>query len=459
MIKRKEHDSSRPSHLRWACLALILVATVGIVAAGSRLVQAEGLSAKGSAIRPEPDPHDALDQPSDMSVTLFLPTVLHCIPLDEVTIAGPASGTIGLTQTLTATVSPASSRLPITYTWHVPGQAPIVHSGGLEDVLEIKQQQTGIYTIAVEATNGCGIRQSEHALALTTRGLIAFERHYASEAPHDIWLLDSEGSGMEFNLTNTPDIDEGAPTWSPDGNWLAYSAGAPGSKRAIYKMDLSSGEVISLTDGSRDDRWPAWSPNGNRIVFMRNLPDLPPDEYHPDIYIMDVDGSNQQQLTDWPWSDDFPSWSPDGEWIVFATDRDFAGRDLWKMRPNDPGNLVRLTNTPRPDPEKDERDEIYPSWSPDGWIYHTFVYSNNGHDESEWLYRVRDDGSTREKVFADEYDRYIPSFSPDGNCYVFYSFLGSADKEVWKWCTGFTEAVNLTDNDAGDEFCAWSPVP
>lgn len=463
MIKRNKHESPRPRHLHWACLALVLVALLGIVAAGSRLVRAEGPLAEGSAARIEPNPADALRQTRAMSATVFLPLVRWCAPLEAVTVTGPATGTIGMLQTLTATVSPSSSPLPIVYTWHVPGQAPIVHSGGLEDVLEVQIRRAGSQGIVVEATNGCGTKTFEHVLTLSTRGLVAFERHYASEDPHDIWLLDSTGSGMEFNLTNTPDLDEGAPTWSPDGNWLAYSAGAPGDPRAIYKMDLSSGEVISLTDGSRDDRWPSWSPQGDQIAFMRNQLDLPPGYYVPDIYVMNADGSGPQQLTTWLWSDDFPAWSPDGEWIAFAKEgEEFAGRDLWKLRPDDPGNVVRLTNTPRPNPEEDKRDEIYPSWSPDGWIYHTFVYNDGGQNKSELLYRIRDDGSGREKVFDDEYNRYIASFSPDGICFVFYSTLGDKDgedKEIWKWCEGFTEAVNMTDNDAGDEFCAWSPAP
>ncbi|MFN2226175.1 MAG: hypothetical protein ACK2UY_07705 [Anaerolineae bacterium] len=462
MIKRNEQTCARSRPLRWACpapvlatvvlAAVVLAALVGTVAAGSRPAQPEPAAPKQAMRQTTPGGS------SQISGTVFLPVMQRCVPLDSVGLAGPETGTIGLTQTLTAMVSTASSRLPVTYTWWVGSQPAVVHAGGLEDVIEIRLERTGAYPVTVEATNGCGVVRAERVLTLTTRGLVAFERHYAAEEPHDIWLLDSAGSGMELNLTNTPDIDEGAPTWSPDGNWLAYSAGTPGSKRAIYKMDLSSGQVTALTDGSRDDRWPDWSPTGDRIAFMRNLPDLAPNQYYPDIWVMDTDGGSQQQLTDWLWQDDFPSWSPDGLWIAFTTDRDFNGRDLWKLEADNPTHLVRLTTTARPNPEQDERDEIYPSWSPDGWVYHTFVYSNNEHDESELLYRVRDDGSSREQVFNDAYNRYIPSFSPDGSCFVFYSFLGGGDKEVWKWCDGYTAALNLTDNEAGDEFCAWSPV-
>lgn len=455
MAKQKIWNSPHPFGRRRTYLAPVLVALLVFVAAGSPV-------AGDSPARLAPKPAGGVLHDTGTSAPIFLPLLGSCDHLEGLTVSGPATGTMGLTQTLTATVSPASSRLPITYTWRVPGQAPVIRSGGLQDVFEFRLQWTGTYPVEVEATNGCGNRRFEHLITLTTRGMVAFERQTASGGPHDLWLIDNEGSGTEFNLTNTADIDEGAPTWSPDGSWLAYSAGAPGSTRAIYKLDLSSGEVISLTNGSQDDRWPAWSPTGGQIAFMRNQPGIPSGKYIPDIYVMNTDGTEQRQLTDWLYSDDFPAWSPDGEWIVFATDRDFAGRDLWRLRPDDPGNLVRVTATHRPNPGEDLRDEIYPTWSPDGWIYHTFKYENAGRDSSELLYRIREDGIDREKVFDDEYNRYIASVSPDGACFVFYSTLGDrdgTDKEVWKWCEGYSEPLNLTDNDVSDEFCAWSPAP
>ena len=44
--------------------------------------------------------------------------------------------------------------------------------------------------------------------------------HEFTEA--DIYAVNADGSG-KVNLTETPDILEMYPTWSPDGNWIAYS--------------------------------------------------------------------------------------------------------------------------------------------------------------------------------------------------------------------------------------------
>jgi Tol biopolymer transport system component len=285
------------------------------------------------------------------------------------------------------------------------------------------------------------------------RGMIAFERQNESSGLHDIFLMKNDGSQVE-NLTNFP-ADDGAPTWSPDGNWIALSSDRVDVEnsvyRAIFKIDLRTRELVQLTSGAYDDRWPTWSPDGTRIAFMRRSPGLT--KY--DIFVMNADGSNVQNITNYALGNDFPAWSRDGEWIAFTSERNWGGRDLWLVRPD--GSDARIVlRTDFGDPPKDyPNEEIYPSWGADGRIYYTFIPTKG----DELLYRIWPNGSGMEPVFADNYNRYIASWSPDGQCFVFYGYLGGPDKEVWKWCNGMAGAVNLTNNDLSDEFCAWSPVP
>jgi len=405
--------------------------------------------------------------PSDtLSHTVFLPTVYRgypCLPLEGLVIEGPAGATIGVPQSFTASAVPVTAGRPITYTWQVTGQDPVVSVGGLEDVQTFSWELTGDKLITVQAANRCGSSATASLVAeLTTRGLVAFERHYCTNPPknddcdpHDIWVRSHDGSGVEINLTNTPDVDEGVPTWSPDGHFLAFSASPPGGNKALYKMDLRTGEVVALTDGTYDESWPAWSPLGDRIAFMR----LTPDELQ-DVYLINPDGSGLRKLTDWPYGDRFPAWSRDGQWIAFSSNRFWQGDDLYIVRPDDPSSVRIVLKTDREGID-DRRDEIYPSWSPDGWIYHTFVYKDAPADAFDYLYRIRPDGTGQAAVLNDGFQRYIPSFSPDGQCFVFYSTMGGVDKEVWKWCAGAGVAVKVTDNpdSVGDEYCAWSPVP
>jgi Tol biopolymer transport system component len=285
--------------------------------------------------------------------------------------------------------------------------------------------------------------------AWDARGWIAFERQPAPGEAHDIYMMYHDGSRLE-NLTEYPGADDGAPTWSPDGNYIAFASDRVGNgNRAIYKIDLRTRQVVPLTDGEHDDRWPAWSPKGHLIAFMRNLGG------QNEIFVMNAqDGSGQLRLTDWSWGDEFPAWSPDGEWIVFSSERFWAKRDLWLIRPTgDDLHIVLQT-----DRQGDVfNDEIYPTWAPNGRIYYTFKLSG----DEQPLYSIKPDGSDRQKVFHDSYNRWIASWAPDGECLVFYSYMGAENKEIWKWCQGYLSAINLTNTpaDISNEFCAWSPVP
>jgi Tol biopolymer transport system component len=384
----------------------------------------------------------------------FLPLMNVC-RLQAVEVSGPGEGTIGLEYSFMASALGAGVSETLTYTWQATGKAPMVHLAGVTDVVTYHWSLAGGKAITVEVEKACGRAAAGSQIDVTSRGLVAFERHYGEYDPHDIWVTYPNGGAAEFNLTGTPDSDEGAPTWSPDGYFVAYSAGTlNGDDRSIYKMDLRTRGVTRLTDDSYNDRWPAWSPLGDQIAFMRDSGANGYDE----IWIMNPDGSGQQFLTGTDrGGSEFPAWSWDGQYIAFISSRHWAGRDLYTMRP-DGSEVFRVTPTDRPGGD-DRRDEIYPSWSPDGWIYYTYRYRDYPADKTEYLYRIRPDGSETTQVFGDSYDRYVASFAPDGNCFVYYSYLGGGDKEVWKWCNGFVTSLNLTNNDAGDELSNWSQVP
>ena len=78
------------------------------------------------------------DRYSGLVILRFIPPV---VPPASVAISGPASGLVGSACDFTATTSPISSTLPLTYTWQATGQATITHTGGLSDTVAFTWMQ------------------------------------------------------------------------------------------------------------------------------------------------------------------------------------------------------------------------------------------------------------------------------------------------------------------------------
>lgn len=210
----------------------------------------------------------------------------------------------------------------------------------------------------------------------------------------DIVVADRSG-GHRRALTSTP-ADEGAPAFSPDGQWIAYDSDAAGGNFDIWVMRADGSDPRRLTTDRARDVSPAWSPDGKRIAFMssRDNPEF-------DLYEMNVDGSNVRRLTSES-SNWFPQYSADGARLVFHRMRDVHVMDLATQ------SVTRLTTDPQ--------NGMHPAWSPDGKQI-AFMSWRNGRTE---LFRMNADGSGQELLHSmPEGDAVDPRWSPSGDAIAF----------------------------------------
>jgi Tol biopolymer transport system component len=146
---------------------------------------------------------------------------------------------------------------------------------------------------------------------------LAFSRSVPVEDPtdfgprtnRDIFVIHLV-SGEVTNLTNTPDIREERPIWSPDGHQLAFSGKKYGdAMQGVYVMDRDGRNRRQLTQNPEPyyldtlDGSIAWSPDGNYLAFDRSTATSAQDG----LYIVSVATGHETQLL--PSGSD-PAWQP-----------------------------------------------------------------------------------------------------------------------------------------------------
>ena len=126
-----------------------------------------------------------------------------------------------------------------------------------------------------------------------------------------------------------------SPTWSPDGNKIAFvtfgscSDGVP-SCYFIYVIDALGGSPRQLTTTDGADANPRWSPDGKKIAYTHTSG--PSDQTQ--VYVINADGlTAATQLTKVHGGTTNPSWSADGSRLQFTAYKS----GLWTMNANGTG--------------------------------------------------------------------------------------------------------------------------
>jgi Tol biopolymer transport system component len=124
-----------------------------------------------------------------------------------------------------------------------------------------------------------------------------------------IYLLNPDGTGQEY-LTGGTSF-----SWSPDSKKIAFVIQSSTSDSSASASDEDSDIYIRRTDGSDltrltntpdiDESTPDWSPDGTKIVFTSTSL-----TGNNDIYVMNSDGSGRTNLTNTKRSEDHVTWSP-----------------------------------------------------------------------------------------------------------------------------------------------------
>ena len=138
---------------------------------------------------------------------------------------------------------------------------------------------------------------------------IAYYRHTPDEEYDHLFLyglfivhVDSGESRQLAERIHEPDdtLD-----WSPDGKFILFSAHNVGFRykgsseaKSIYKTDVKTNRTVTLTHGGQH---PSWSPNGEKVAYIasfdwRSRAEYPLGEEMPYLYTISPDGSNKTEI-------------------------------------------------------------------------------------------------------------------------------------------------------------------
>ncbi|MFK7930902.1 MAG: hypothetical protein AB8H79_22145 [Myxococcota bacterium] len=159
---------------------------------------------------------------------------------------------------------------------------------------------------------------------------------------------------------------DGAASWSPDGEHIAFTSArtGQGDLYLIHVPSVGAPPKRLTRDATSSELFPTWSPDSKKIAYVGK------GKQGDNLWMLPSLTGSPVQLTRWPGIQTGPAFSPDGQKIAFYANKDADDRfDLFLMDARSGASPVRIAK----DVVVDHRG---PSWTPDGRSLY-FVCNND----------------------------------------------------------------------------------
>ncbi|MGD1990724.1 MAG: Tol-Pal system protein TolB, partial [Chromatiales bacterium] len=123
----------------------------------------------------------------------------------------------------------------------------------------------------------------------------------------DIYIMQM-GSRQLRRLTFSDAIDT-EPTWSPDGQWVAFTSDR-GGRPQVYRVAATGGSPQRLTFEGSYNADASWSPDGKSLALISR-------SGNDQVAILDLDSRGMQTISTGALNES-PSYAPNGSMVVYA---------------------------------------------------------------------------------------------------------------------------------------------
>jgi TolB protein len=130
---------------------------------------------------------------------------------------------------------------------------------------------------------------------------------------YELYVADADGANRKKVMSSPLPLM--SPSWSPDGEWLAYVS-FERHVSTVFVQHLKSAKKIAVSARAGINGAPSYSPDGKKLALT-----LSGSNGNLDIYLLDLATQQVQRLTDDQAIDTEAVFAPDGNTIYFTSDR------------------------------------------------------------------------------------------------------------------------------------------